>query len=295
MIPLIASAIIALVTFLFHFRRRISALQRDLRAKSEEVAQVKKDFVSYVSHELKAPLASIQETTQLLLERIPGELTDKQRRLLELNLHSSKRLAGMIGKLLDLSRLQAGVVHYDMRDHEIGALVSDVVDEFRETARQKDITLTASIPSEPLMAAVDSTRFAQLLSGILENAVHFSNCGGAVQVSMCAIGEPPKEIPAPLRRGLTGRPRHGFALISVCDSGPGIEDADKRTIFQAFERLPRGRKHGQHLGLGLAIARALAEAHHGAIWVEDNPGGGSIFRVLLPLADAQFQRLVKAG
>src|SRR3989454_11804620 len=99
---------------------------RHMSKRIVEVDQMKKNFISHVSHELKAPLASMQETTHLLREGIPGPLTDKQKRLLDLNLQSGKRLAQMIGNILDLSRLEAGVVDYDMQTADIADLMHNV-------------------------------------------------------------------------------------------------------------------------------------------------------------------------
>src|SRR5436190_11483903 len=101
---------------------RLRQANRRLSTRIVEVDQMKKDFLSHVSHELKAPLASMQETSHLMLERIPGPLTEKQERLLQLNLHSGKRLAAMIGNLLDLSRLEAGVVEYEMELQDLGEI-----------------------------------------------------------------------------------------------------------------------------------------------------------------------------
>src|SRR5262249_9804964 len=106
---------------------RVHRLRKDNRSmhtRFVEIDQMKRNFISHVSHELKAPLASMQETTHLLLEQIPGPLTDKQRRLLDLNLQSGKRLAEMIGNILDLSRLEAGLVEYDMPPPDISELMA---------------------------------------------------------------------------------------------------------------------------------------------------------------------------
>src|SRR5262249_61905351 len=146
-----------------------------------EVDQMKKNFVSHVSHELKAPLASMQETTHLMLERIPGQLTDKQQRLLELNLQSGKRLAQMIGNILDLSRLEAGVVEYDMQASDIADLMHSVVLELSSEAREKSLRLLTDIQREPLMVECDPNRIAQLFTNLLENAIRFSNRGGALR------------------------------------------------------------------------------------------------------------------
>src|SRR5438105_15835514 len=112
------AAVLAAAALLVWLILRNHALTRENRrmlVRMKEVDQMKKDFISHVSHELKAPLASMQETTHLMLERIPGPLTDKQQRLLDLNLQSGKRLAQMIGNILDLPRLEAAMFKYDMK------------------------------------------------------------------------------------------------------------------------------------------------------------------------------------
>src|SRR5256886_17178794 len=110
MVPLSLIAAIVVIAYLSIRLFRFKQQNQRMAARLVEVDQMKKNFISHVSHELKAPLASMQETTHLLLEGIPGTLTEKQRRLLDLNLQSGKRLAQMIGNMLDLSRLEAGVV-----------------------------------------------------------------------------------------------------------------------------------------------------------------------------------------
>src|SRR5262245_31800305 len=102
---------------------RLKKDNRSMRTRFIEIDQMKRNFISHVSHELKAPLASMQETTHLLLEQIPGPLTDKQRRLLDLNMLGGKRLSGMIGNMLDLSRLEAGTVDFDMGEDDIAGLL----------------------------------------------------------------------------------------------------------------------------------------------------------------------------
>src|SRR5437667_9305793 len=129
-----------------------------MAARLVEVDQMKKDFISHVSHELKAPLASMQETTHLILERIPGPLTDKQKRLLDLNLQSGKRLAQMIGNILDLSRLEAGIVEYDMQASDIADMMHNVVLELSPQAREKSLRLLTDIQREPLMVDCDPNR-----------------------------------------------------------------------------------------------------------------------------------------
>lgn len=277
MVAIGATAAISFVSY-----RNIAQLVRNSRSSDEivlELDRMKQDFISHVSHELKAPLASMQETTQLMLERIPGPITEKQQRLLNLNLQSGKRLAGMIGNLLDISRLDAGVVEYDMRAQDLGEIARSVVVELRNRIQEKAVGLVVHIPDEPLMVTCDPNRMVQIVSNLLDNAVRFSVKGGAVSLRVCSLTNAPEGAPVPVRSN------NGYVILEVGDSGPGIEGAHKKAVFDRFHQVRQGKKTlGQSLGLGLAISRALVEAHKGAIWVEDNPGGGSVFFVLLPKA-----------
>jgi two-component system sensor histidine kinase GlrK len=260
---------------------------REMRARIVEVEQMKKDFISHVSHELKAPLASMQETTQLILERIPGPITEKQERLLQLNLQSGKRLAQMIGNMLDLSRLEARIVDYEMQTSDVADLMHNVVIELSPQARDKSLRLLTDIQREPLMVECDPNRMVQLFTNLLENALNFSTRGGMVGVHVRSLRQLPRMPQAAVARTSSRDSVHGFALIAISDSGPGIDDAHKEEVFHTFHRIRQGKKSlGESLGLGLAISRAVVEAHQGTIWVEDNPSGGTIFFVLLPRSTA---------
>jgi two-component system sensor histidine kinase GlrK len=274
---------------------RVQIENRGMAARMAEVGQMKKHFISHVSHELKAPLASMQETTHLILERIPGPLTDKQKRLLDLNVQSGKRLAHMIGNILDISRLEAGIVEYDMRASDIAGLMHKVLLELDSPAAAKSLRLDTNLPSEPLMVKCDAARMAQLFTNLLENAIQFSNRDGAIGIRVKSVRQAPLMPRSALPR-IAQRDSPGFALIEISDCGPGIEDAQKEMVFHAFQQARQGKKSpGESLGLGLAISHALVKAHDGAIWVEDNPSGGAIFFVLLPLAAAKSESLAEAS
>jgi two-component system sensor histidine kinase GlrK len=265
---------------------RLKKDNRSMRTRFIEIDQMKRNFISHVSHELKAPLASMQETTHLLLEQIPGPLTDKQRRLLDLNLQSGKRLAQMIGNILDLSRLEGGIVEYDMQPSDIAELIQSVVMELSPRAREKSLRILTDIQRDPLIIECDPNRMVQLFTNLLENAIRFSKKGGIIGIHVRTLREFPR-MPQSAHARITGaKPSDGFALVKISDSGPGIEDAHKEAVFHTFHQVKHGKKsHGESLGLGLAISRAVVEAHRGTIWVEDNPPGGAVFFVLLPGAD----------
>jgi two-component system, NtrC family, sensor histidine kinase GlrK len=296
MIWLVLGGAIAIIVCLGFSLWSAARQNKRMWARIVEVDQMKKNFVSHVSHELKAPLASMQETTHLMLERIPGQLTDKQQRLLELNLQSGKRLAQMIGNILDLSRLEAGVVEYDMQASDIADLMHSVVLELSSEAREKSLRVLTDIQREPLMVECDPNRIAQLFTNLLENAIRFSTKGGAIGVHVRSLRQPPPAPQHARARVSAVQGDAGFALVRISDSGPGVEDSHKETVFHAFYQVKQGKKsHGESLGLGLAIARALVEAHGGAIWVEDNPSGGAVFFVLLPRAATEAQSFAHAS
>jgi two-component system, NtrC family, sensor histidine kinase GlrK len=273
---------IGIIIYLLVRVSRLNQRNKRLIARFVEVDHMKRNFISHVSHELKAPLASMQETTHLILERIPGPLTEKQQRLLDLNLQSGKRLAQMIGNILDLARLEAGIVEYDMQPADIAELMHNVVLELSSQARERSLRILTDIQREPLVVECDPNRMVQLFTNLLENAIHFSNRGGFLGVHVRTPGQLPK-MPHAARARVSNRVHNGYALIGVSDSGPGIEDTYKESVFHTFHQAKQGKKSpGESLGLGLAISRAVVEAHKGTIWVEDNPSGGAIFFVLLP-------------
>jgi len=284
-------SLLAAIGVIIYLGARVSSIKRRNRQMTErfvELDEMKKNFISHVSHELKAPLASMQETTHLLLERIPGPLTEKQQRLLDLNLQSGKRLAQMIGNILDLSRLEAGIVEYDMQPSDIADLMHNVVMELSNEARERSLRILTDIQREPLIVKCDPNRMVQLFTNLLENAIRFSNRGGFIGVHVRTVRQLPK-MPHTARARMGNRVQNGFALIGVSDSGPGIEDHHKESVFHTFHQVKQGKKSpGESLGLGLAISRAVVEAHKGTIWVEDNPSGGAIFFVLLPRAATEM-------
>ena len=261
-----------------------SQLARDFNTMTRrlnELDELKKDFVSHVSHELKAPLASMRETIQLLLEQIPGPLTEKQKRLLELNLQSGLRLTSMISNLLDLSKTEAGVMEYELKSQDLVPLVRNAISELEVQAQERQIQITTSLAEESLTVECDSDRLVQVLVNLVGNAVKFSPRGVPVRVRVEAIRKIPESMPEHWRR-LIGNEEPYFGLVTITDSGPGVPDLDKEKIFEKFHQVKQGKKMaGQGVGLGLAICRTIVQAHRGAVWVEDNPGGGSRFKVLL--------------
>ena len=252
----------------------------------EELDGLKRGFVSHVSHELKTPLVAMQETNQLLLDGMPGELSPKQRRLLELNQAGSRRLSAMIANLLDLSRIEAGAMDYDFKSHDLGRLALAAAGPFEARASENEIQIAVKEPTGPVAVLCDGDRIIQVISNLLDNALRYSPHGGTVRVCISTQGEAPAI--SPRYRSLVGdhrRAKAGYAAVKVEDEGPGVADAHKEQIFERFHQVDkRQRRRDGGVGLGLAICREIVDAHGGAVWVDDRQGGGSAFTFVLPLA-----------
>ena len=261
-----------------------SDLAQDFNSMAQrlsELDQMKKDFVSHVSHELKTPLGSIHETIDLLLEEIPGSLTAEQRRLLQLNLQSTQRLSSTIGNVLDMSRIEAGVMEYHLQQCDMIALVRTAVGELELQLNEKDIKLTTEFEQQPVTIVCDEDCILQVVLNLLGNALKFSPQGGEITVRIDVMRQVPDRLSPSLRQKLSSSPK-GFALLAVSDRGPGVPDPHKKRIFEKFHQIKQGR---QGVGLGLAISRNIVEGHKGVIWVEDHVGGGSLFQALLPIPE----------
>jgi two-component system sensor histidine kinase GlrK len=247
-----------------------------------ELDQLKMDFVSHVSHELKAPLAAMQETTRSLLDEIPGKLNPQQKKILQLQSKSSDRLSSLIHNLLDLSKLEAGMMQYDFVEADLRELIQTTVEEYQGLYFEKNLKVITSLQEIPAFVRIDEYRCSQILGNLISNAVKFSNEGGEIKISLEPHEKPPKDWSKMVREQLVQKSR-GYYAVMVTDRGPGVSDEDKDRIFEKFYSVkPEKRIRGQGTGLGLAISRRIAEAHGGFIWVEDNPGGGSSFIFAVP-------------
>jgi two-component system sensor histidine kinase GlrK len=254
-----------------------------------ELDQMKKDFLSKVSHDLKTPLASMRETTRALLDEVPGPLTERQQRLLELNDQSAARLSAMIGKILELSALEAGALSFETRPTDIVALAERALQEIAPSAGDHELAITA--PAEPLLVLCDGERISRVLANLLENAVKFSPGGASIRLALEPLAVRPARVPPERWAPLDAEGASGAVLITVSDAGPGIPDAEKERIFERFFQAESGKRvHGRGVGLGLTICREIVDAHHGALWVDDAPGGGSTFSLLLPWTGASTLR-----
>ena len=218
-------------------------------------------FAADVSHEFKNPLAAVRSATEMLAE---AETPEERRRFEAIVLGEVARLERLLSAVAEVSAVDAetGIV---AGSSEVGSLVRAIAEGHR--IRRAAVPLDLDLPDEPLRVAMPAERLAQVLDNLLDNAAGFSPPGAAVEVAAAR--------------------RDGQAVIAVADSGPGIADADLERVFDRFftSRPASGpAARDGHAGLGLAIARSLAEAHGGTLTAANRPEGGARFELRLPLA-----------
>ncbi|PYT07101.1 MAG: hypothetical protein DMF60_07830 [Acidobacteria bacterium] len=195
--------------------------------------------------------------------------------MIQLSYNSAERLAAMVGNLLDVSRMEAGTMEYQMATQDIVPMIKGVTDEFDVQAREKGIRLRLESDLACVFVTCDRERIVQVIGNLFENALKFSPGNSEIVARV-------------------GQGKGGEILVSVSDSGPGVPGEHKEKIFHKFHQVKHGKKMaGQGVGLGLAICKTIVEAHHGQIWVEDNSNGGSVFSFVLQ--PAAIEEVLKCG
>ena len=256
-----------------------AVVARDFNAMSEHLAALdvmKKEFVARVSHDLKTPLSSMQETNAALLDHMAGPLSAKQRQLLELSAESGQRLSAMLGKLLDLSRLESSQ-RPTLHVVDLNRIARRAVDAASISAARRGVRLSIA-HTEPTLVLADASGIAQVVDNLVENAIKFSPADGEVQVAVKAQ--------AP----------DGEVALTVADEGPGIPATERARVFDRFYQTEPGRAViGRGVGLGLTICREIVSAHGGRIWVDENKPRGSVFHVTLRRGAAAIAGIILFG
>ncbi len=245
----------------------------------KELDQLKSNFLATVSHELRTPLTSIIGYSEMLESGIAGEMQDEQMEFVQTIRAKGEQLLDLITSLLDLSKLEQGVMRLDPKLLDAKAIVEDVARTFHPHALKKGIAIDVQIKEGLPPIAGDTVRLKQVLSNLTENAVKFTSEGGTV-----VLGAEPCEMEEEggLGAALMAEPRMGVAFI-VRDSGQGMPQGELSRIFDAFYQVDGGstREHGG-TGLGLSIVKRLVDAHSGSIEVTSDVGKGTEFRVQIP-------------
>jgi len=232
---------------------------RDLlteRTRSDAAVSSRDDFMAMVSHDLRSLLGGIVMCTELIAADVPyteqGRVTLRDTDNIQ---RYAARMNRLIGDLVDVVSIDAGKLSVIRAPCDATALVSEVVDTFLETARDKGIALHAELPAESLLTELDRERILQVLANLITNSIKFSERGGSICVQVERADE--------------------LLRFSVRDGGSGIPTDMLEAIFQRFWQAGKDDRRG--LGLGLYISRCIVEAHGGRIWAENQPGGGSRF------------------
>ena len=250
--------------------------------KLQEVNRQKTVFLASAAHELKTPLAVIKGYYDLLLAGSLGRLTDKQRDILEESKESCERLVRLVSMFLNYSALESGKLVLQLRENDLRDCLDELSKRWTEAFQRKGVRLEANIdPSIPTFR-FDYQKVQQVAANLLDNALKHTPSGGTVVLRAAPhFWERRVAAMAPLEERRRFRlPRPNSVEVSVRDSGAGIPAEHHQEIFEDFVRVDRNTSG---MGLGLAIAKRLIQAHRGKIWVESDPTAGSRFTFLLPM------------
>jgi signal transduction histidine kinase len=241
--------------------REIEQKSRELEAASHH----KSEFLANMSHELRTPLNAVIGFSEVLQQKMFGDLNDKQVEYVE-DIHSSGRhLLSLINDILDLSKIEAGKVELDRSRFDLPSTIDGTLTLVRERATRHGLTINLSLDERLGEIEADERKVRQILLNLLSNAVKFTPDGGQIDVTAAVVDD--------------------AAEIAVKDTGIGIAPADQESIFEEFQQVGgdhEGKREGT--GLGLTLARRFVELHGGRIWVDSSVGKGATFTFTLPIS-----------
>jgi signal transduction histidine kinase len=237
----------------------LMAIGQGGRAPAREQAMSRR--VAEVSHELRTPLTHILGFSEMIERQIFGEIGSRYVEYAGLIRKSGAHLLGLVNDLLDLSKIEAGRYELELADFDARAIVEEVVRLSTDAAEKKSIALGMLTPETPLSVRADDRAIRRMLINTVGNAIKFTPEGGRVMVTAAAAD--------------------GALVLETIDNGPGIPEAERETLGQAYERGSGGAR-AEGTGLGLSLVRALAGLHGGTLSFHEAPGGGALVRITLP-------------
>jgi GAF domain-containing protein len=241
-------------------------LFRELADKSrqlEAASQHKSEFLANMSHELRTPLNAIIGFSEVLSERMFGELNEKQDEYLK-DIHASgQHLLSLINDILDLSKIEAGKMDLELADFDLPMTIENALMLVRERAARRGIELHRTVDERLGHIQADERKVRQVLLNLLSNAIKFTPEGGRIEVGAKAV--------------------NGLIEVSVTDTGVGIAPEDQEAVFEEFRQVGTADKKVEGTGLGLALSRKFIELHGGKIWVKSHVGAGSTFTFTVPV------------
>jgi signal transduction histidine kinase len=228
-----------------------------------------------MSHELRTPLNAIIGFSEVLSERMFGDINDKQSEYLHDILESGQHLLALINDVLDLSKIEAGRMELNASDFDLPGAVEHTLLLVRERASRRAIALSCTIDEQLGSVRADERKVKQVLLNLLSNALKFTPEGGRVDVRARALA--------------------GEFEISVADTGVGISPEDQAVVFDEFRQVGSVSKKVEGTGLGLSISKKFIELQGGRMWVSSTPGVGSVFGFCLPLVVAAKSEAAGGG
>ncbi len=229
----------------------------------KKMDRMKSDFVSMVSHEIRSPMNSLLAQIKIILDGLAGDVTEKQQQILERASGKIHNLTNLVSELLDLARIEAGMVAKDTEDVKIGELLEDQIIFHKASAEQKNIQIYLNVADNLPLITANLQGMEEVITNLVTNAIKYSPDGSEITVSA--------EV------------ENDYLCIKVSDNGFGIPKEDLAEIFTRFYRVKDKNTREIHgTGLGLAIVKSIIDAHHGSIKVDSQPGHGTTFTVLLP-------------
>ena len=249
----------------------------------KELDQLKSNFLATVSHELRTPLTSIIGYSEMLEANIAGELNEEQREFIGTIHQKGNQLLGLISSLLDLSKLEQGVMRLAPQPVDPGELMEDLERTFAPHAHKKGIGIEVTVASDLPALHADPLRLKQILANLAENAIKFTPEGGTVR--LVAEATEWEDDGGDFGAVLMGSTRSAVAF-RISDTGIGMPSQELERIFDAFYQVDGSstREHGG-TGLGLSIVKRLVDAHGGEVSVESEQGKGTTFSVIIPEAE----------
>ncbi len=243
-----------------------SRLFQELETKSAELAVVsrhKSEFLASMSHELRTPLNAVIGFSEVLLDRLFGELNDRQDEYVRDIWRSGRHLLELLTEILDLSKVEAGHMVLDPATFRVSTALEYTLSLVRERANQHGLAVELTVADDVTTIVADELRFRQVVLNLVSNAVKFTPDGGRVDVRAWI--------------------EEDELSVTVTDTGVGIAEADRERIFDSFQQGGRGVTREEGTGLGLTLCRRIVELFGGRLWLETELGVGSTFGVALPV------------
>ena len=246
--------------------KELQARNLEIEDKSRQLeiaSQHKSEFLANMSHELRTPLNAIIGFSEVLTDRMFGELNEKQEEYLKDIYASGNHLLSLINDILDLSKIEAGRMELELTDFDLPTALDNALTLVRERAGRRSIALQSAVDPRLGQVRADERKVRQVVLNLLSNAIKFTPEGGRIDVGAV--------------------PKDGFVEVSVSDTGVGIAPDDQEKVFEEFRQVGTAEKKAEGTGLGLTLCRKFIELHGGRIWVQSQVGVGSTFTFTIPV------------